>query len=158
MAERELKIMIAAGGTGGHVFPGIAIAEAIRGSSPDVKIVFAGTKDGPEAKLVPELGMEFVHIGSRSTHAGGFINRALSYLKIPLLMLRARRMLASEKPDAVVGTGGFAVGPLVLSAALKGIPTAIVEPNAVAGRANKKLARFVKKVFVGFATAAHAFP
>ena len=146
MAERELKIMIAAGGTGGHVFPGIAVAEAIRDVSPETKVVFVGTSDGPEAKLVPELGMEFVHIGSRSTHAGGFINRALSYLKVPLLMLRARRMLAREKPDAVVGTGGFAVGPLVLSAALKGIPTAIVEPNAVAGRANKKLARFVKKV------------
>ena len=158
MTERKLEIMIAAGGTGGHVFPGIAIAEAIRGAAPEVKIVFAGTKDGPEAKLVPEYGWELVHIGSRSTHAGGFINRALSYLKVPLLVLRARTLLGREKPDAVIGTGGFAVGPLVLAAALKGIPTAIVEPNAIAGRANKKLARFVKRVFVGFPTAARAFP
>ena len=158
MSEQNLKIMIAAGGTGGHVFPGIAIAEAIRDAAPEVKVVFAGTKDGPEAKLVPEFGWEVVYVGSRSTHAGGFVSRALSYLKVPLLVLRARTLLGHEKPDAVIGTGGFAVGPLVLAAALKGIPTAIVEPNAIAGRANKKLARFVKRVFVGFPTAARAFP
>jgi len=158
MTDGKLKIMIAAGGTGGHVFPGIAIAEAIRDADSEVDVVFAGTKDGIESKLIPELGWEIVHIGSRSTHAGGFINRALSYLKVPVLVLRALKMLGREKPDAVIGTGGFAVGPLVLAASLKGIPTAIVEPNAVAGRANKKLARFVKKVFVGFPTAARSFP
>lgn len=158
MMERELKIMIAAGGTGGHVFPGIAIAEAIRDASPDTKVVFAGTKDGPEAKFVPEAGWELAYIGSHSTHAGGIFNRLISYLRVPGMIFKARGLLSKEKPDAVIGTGGFAVGPLVLAAALKGIPTAIVEPNAVAGRANKKLARFVKKVFVGFATAARAFP
>ena len=158
MSGRELKIMIAAGGTGGHVFPGIAIAEAIQDAAPHVKIVFAGTKDGPEAKIVPECGWKIVHIGSHSMHAGGFINRAFSYLKVPLLVLRARTLLGHEKPDVVIGTGGFAVGPIVLAAALKGIPSAIVEPNAVAGRANRKLAHFVKKIFVGFPTAARAFP
>lgn len=158
MVTENVKILIAAGGTGGHVFPGIAIAEAIRDVSPGTKVIFAGTSDGPEAKLVPESGWDIVHIGSRSTHAGGFVNRALSYLKVPFMMLRARSLLRREKPDAVIGTGGFAAGPLVLAAALKGIPTAIMEPNAVAGRANRKLARFVNKVFVGFESAARAFP
>jgi UDP-N-acetylglucosamine--N-acetylmuramyl-(pentapeptide) pyrophosphoryl-undecaprenol N-acetylglucosamine transferase len=158
MAERELKIMIAAGGTGGHVFPGIAIAEAIRDTSSETKVVFAGTRDGPEAKLVPEAGWELAYVGSHSTHAGGTFNRVLSYLRVPGMIFKALCLLSKEKPAAVIGTGGFAVGPLVLAAALKGIPTAIVEPNAVAGRANKKLARFVNKIFVGFSTAARAFP
>jgi UDP-N-acetylglucosamine--N-acetylmuramyl-(pentapeptide) pyrophosphoryl-undecaprenol N-acetylglucosamine transferase len=158
MADKEIKFMIAAGGTGGHVFPGIAVAEALSSLMSRDCIVFVGTSNGPEAKLVPQAGWPMIFIGASSTHGGGFKNRALSYLRVPRALISAWCILKRERPSMVIGTGGFAAGPVVLAAALKGIPTAIIEPNAVAGRANLRLAKFVKRIFVGFDAVAGSFP
>lgn len=158
MADRDVKILIAAGGTGGHVFPGIAIAEVLSNRLSRDSIAFVGTANGPEARLIPQAGWPLLPIGASSTHGGGMKNRALSYLRVPRALISAWRLLSRERPSMVIGTGGFASGPVVLAAALKRIPTAIVEPNAVAGRANRWLARFVKRIFVGFDTVAKSFP
>lgn len=156
--ETKLTVLIAAGGTGGHVFPGVAIAEAIAAAEPTARIVFAGTSGGLEARLVPQAGWPIEFIGRHSTHGGGVLNRLFTYLKVPRALVAALSLIARVRPNVVVGTGGFAAGPVVLAAALKRIPSAIVEPNAVPGRANRWLSRFVRRVFVGFARTAKAFP
>lgn len=157
--EREkTRILIAAGGTGGHVFPGIAIAEALMKILPLADVVFAGTVNGPEAQLIPAEGWRLEFIGSSSIHAGGVLNRLKAMFKAFLALFISCRVLLKLRPRMVVGVGGFAAGPLVLLAALLRMPTAIVEPNAIAGRTNRMLGRFVKKAFVGFESAAQSFP
>lgn len=153
-----MKIIIAAGGTGGHVFPGIALAEALGELNSGVEVLFVGTSNGPEAALIPQSGWPLRTIGGSSTHGGGFMNRMKSYLRVPGAMVRAWRLLRMEKPDMVIGTGGFATGPMVLAASIRGIHTAIVEPNAIAGRTNRILSHFVDRVFLGFSSAANVFP
>ncbi len=159
MMERgTLNILIAAGGTGGHVYPGVAIAESIVSREPRCNVTFVGTSNGPEAKLVPDAGWPIRYIGPSSIHSGGVWNRLRTYLMVPGALIRSFKVIREEHPNAVIGTGGFATGPLVMGAALKRIPTAIVEPNAIAGRSNRLLSHVVKKVFVAFDSAAPSFP
>lgn len=157
MTEYVTKIMIAAGGTGGHVFPGVAIAEAVVRTLPQAEVIFAGTSSGPEAHLLPAEGWPLVSIGSASIHSGGLKNRLMTYGRAISAMFTAWKILGEHRPNVVIGIGGFAAGPLVLAAALRGIQTAIVEPNAIAGRTNRILGHFVRRVFVGFASTAKSF-
>jgi len=151
-------IIIAASGTGGHVFPGIAIAEALMQRVSHVRVLFAGTKQGPEAEILARGGWQLACIGDTSIHSGGFMNRLRTYGSVPLAILRCRRLIHREHPDVVLGIGGFTAGPMLLAASCAGVPTALVEPNAIAGRTNLKLARFARKVFVGFDRTATQFP
>jgi UDP-N-acetylglucosamine--N-acetylmuramyl-(pentapeptide) pyrophosphoryl-undecaprenol N-acetylglucosamine transferase len=149
--------MIAAGGTGGHVFPGVAIAEALVQILPEAEVFFAGTSNGPEAHLVPAEGWPLVTIGTASIHSGGLKNKLKAYAHAVRTMFLAWKALSEHRPDVVIGIGGFAAGPLLLLAALRRIPTAIVEPNAIAGRTNRILGYFVHRVFVGFKSTATSF-
>jgi len=158
MDREKTKILIAAGGTGGHVFPGVAIAEALVKIMPQVQVIFAGTSNGPEAQLVPEEGWPLIFVGSSSVHSGGAWNRTVVFLKAVLATFTCFGVLRKMKPRTVLGVGGFAAGPLLFAAAMMRIPTAIIEPNAVAGRTNRLLGRFVKKIFLGFNAAAKSFP
>lgn len=151
-------VLIAAGGTGGHVYPGVAIAESIASCEPRCSVVFVGTSNGPEAKLVPDAGWPIVHIGSSSIHSGGVWNRLRTYLAVPRMLICSFKVIRERKPSIVIGTGGFATGPLLMVAALMRIPTAIVEPNAIAGRSNRLLSHVAKRVFVAFNTTARSFP
>lgn len=157
MTDRP-TIIIAASGTGGHVFPGIAIAEAIARQNAFAKVLFVGTENGPEAQLLSKGGWKLAFVGRKSIHSGGLLNQMRTYLKVPAALYRSWNIISKAKPDVVLGIGGFAAGPMVLAAALRGIPTAIVEPNAIAGRTNLRLARFAKKVFAGFDSTARQFP
>jgi UDP-N-acetylglucosamine--N-acetylmuramyl-(pentapeptide) pyrophosphoryl-undecaprenol N-acetylglucosamine transferase len=152
------SIIIAAGGTGGHVFPGIAVAEEIRKLAPDVKIAFAGTARGLESRIVLMHGWPLRLLGSQSIKDKGGAARVLAWLRLPFSVIHALAMLISDRPSLVVSIGGYAAGPLTLAAWLLRVPVALVEPNAIAGMTNRKLGRLARKVFVAFDEARAYFP
>jgi UDP-N-acetylglucosamine--N-acetylmuramyl-(pentapeptide) pyrophosphoryl-undecaprenol N-acetylglucosamine transferase len=153
----DLRIIVTGGGTGGHIYPALAIAQGLLARYGDVKILYVGTKNGMEAKIVPEQGLDFRGI------AGKGLPRRLSIelLKTTGLNIKAlwetKRILKEFKPDLVIGTGGYVTGPVVITAAFFGIPTLIHEQNALPGKTNKLLARVVKKVLVAFPESARHF-
>jgi len=155
---KRKSIIIAAGGTGGHVFPGIAVAEEILRLAPDVKIAFAGTSRGLESNIVPRHGWPLRLLGSQSIKDKGGAARALAILRLPFSVMHAIVMLVSERPSLVVSIGGYAAGPLVLAAWILRVPVVLVEPNAIAGMTNRKLGKLAKKVFVAFEEAKAYFP
>jgi UDP-N-acetylglucosamine--N-acetylmuramyl-(pentapeptide) pyrophosphoryl-undecaprenol N-acetylglucosamine transferase len=153
---RPLRVLIAGGGTGGHLYPGIALAEEIT-ATPGGEVLFVGTSRGLESKLVPEAGfpLELMEVsGLKRTGLRAFW-RGLALL--PRAFARSRELLRRFKPDLVVGVGGYASGPLVFVAALSGYPTVIQEQNSRPGFTNRILGRLARRVFVAFAEARRSF-
>ncbi len=148
--QKNLKVMIVAGGTGGHIFPGVAIAEEIKALHPEAGIVFAGTERGIESKILPELGWQLVTMSSMSIKDRGFAGKILALLKMPVSIVVAISVLLSQKPSLLIGVGGYAAGPLSVAAWILGVPMTIVEPNSVAGLSNRLIGRFAKKIFIAF--------
>jgi UDP-N-acetylglucosamine--N-acetylmuramyl-(pentapeptide) pyrophosphoryl-undecaprenol N-acetylglucosamine transferase len=144
------RLLIAGGGTGGHLFPGVAIAEELRAREPDAEVTFVGTKRGIEARVLPELGwpLELIEVSGLKTV--GALGAVRGLFRLPRAYWQARRLLKRLRPDAVIGVGGYASGPVVLAAKLRGIPTAICEQNSIPGLTNKLLGRIVRRVFVAF--------
>lgn len=145
-----MRIIVTGGGTGGHIYPALAIAKGILARNPNSEILYVGTKEGMEARLVPEEGIDF-----RGVSGQGLPRRlSLETLKVGAKSFKAlwetKQIFKTYKPDLVVGTGGYVSGPVVLTAALFGIPTLLHEQNALPGITNKTLARFVRKVMVTF--------
>ncbi len=153
-----MRVLIAGGGTGGHLFPGIAIAEEVSTRHPDNDVVFVGTNRGLEARVVPQSGFVFEAITSRGLKGMGALRLVLGLLTLPLSFFEAWRLLRRYRPDVVVGVGGYSSGPVVLSAWLTGLPTAIQEQNALPGFTNKVLGRFVRAVFLSFESTVAFFP
>ena len=147
-----MKVIIAAGGTAGHINPGLAVAEKIKKEHPDADIMFVGRKQGMEYKLVTQAGYKFSHMevtGFQRSFSPENIKRNLITVKNLLTANRAAdKILNDFKPDLVMGTGGYVSGPIVLRAAKRGIKTALHEQNAFAGVTNKLLSKNVDKVFV----------
>jgi UDP-N-acetylglucosamine--N-acetylmuramyl-(pentapeptide) pyrophosphoryl-undecaprenol N-acetylglucosamine transferase len=150
------SIVIAGGGTGGHLFPGLALADALRPHQID--ITFVGTARGLEAKAVPAAGYRLELIDVAGLKGKGVAATARSLLRLPLSLVQSLRLLHRLHPQAVVGVGGYASGPLVLLAALLGIPTLVLEQNSVPGLTNKILGRLVRQVIIAFPDAARFFP
>jgi UDP-N-acetylglucosamine--N-acetylmuramyl-(pentapeptide) pyrophosphoryl-undecaprenol N-acetylglucosamine transferase len=152
------RVLFACGGTGGHVYPAIAIADAVRALAPGAAIAFAGTRDRMEWEAVPKAGYP-IH----AVTAAGF-PRTLSpkLLTFPFKILKglgdSLTLVRGFDPDVVVGTGGYVTGPVGLAAALLGRPLAIQEQNAYAGATNKLLAKRAEHVFVAFEAAMDYFP
>jgi UDP-N-acetylglucosamine--N-acetylmuramyl-(pentapeptide) pyrophosphoryl-undecaprenol N-acetylglucosamine transferase len=151
------SLIIAGGGTGGHVFPGIALAEAFLALVPGGSVSFVGTEGGLEAKAVPARGYEidFVPSGQVSGKgAGGLLGmaRMVKGIAVAFSVLRRRR------PHMVFGVGGYASVPVSVAAVVRGIPLFLQEQNAVPGRANRILGRMARKVYAGFEGAAAYFP
>ena len=145
-----MKLLIAGGGTGGHLFPGIAIAEEARARDPGAEIAFVGTERGIEARVLPRLGWPHHFIDASGLKTVGALGALRGLLKLPRALLQSRRIVKEMAPDAVIGVGGYASGPVVLAAALAGVPTAVLEQNSIPGLANKVLGRFVRAVFLAF--------
>src|SRR3954454_15613788 len=149
MAEhRQLRCLIAAGGTVGHVAPSLAVAEALRARG--VEVTFAGSPDRVEARLVPERGYAF-----DSFRIAGFPRRPGPRLVAALGLALASpaaclRILAKRRPDVVLGGGGYVAGPMVLAAWLRRIPAALTEADAHFGLANRLAAPFARRVFLSF--------
>jgi UDP-N-acetylglucosamine--N-acetylmuramyl-(pentapeptide) pyrophosphoryl-undecaprenol N-acetylglucosamine transferase len=142
--------MIAGGGTGGHLFPGVAIAEELRSREPDADVVFVGTERGIEARVLPDLGWDLELIEVSGIKTVGLKGAIRGMFSVPRAMLQSRRVLKKFKPDAVIGVGGYASGPVVLMARMMGIPTGILEQNSIPGLANKILGKFARAVFLAF--------
>jgi UDP-N-acetylglucosamine--N-acetylmuramyl-(pentapeptide) pyrophosphoryl-undecaprenol N-acetylglucosamine transferase len=136
--------VIAAGGTGGHLFPGIAVADELKARDPQARVVFAGTPRGLESRLVPRSGHELVLLPILPLNGVGVPRALKGLLALPWGLLKAGALVARLRPEAVLGVGGYAGGPVVLVAALMRIPTVILEPNARAGFTNRVLKRFVR--------------
>ncbi|HEX3477149.1 MAG TPA: undecaprenyldiphospho-muramoylpentapeptide beta-N-acetylglucosaminyltransferase [Kofleriaceae bacterium] len=145
-----MRLLIAGGGTGGHLFPGVAIAEELRAREPGAAVRFVGTRRGIEARVLPELGWDLSLIEVSGLKTVGALGALRGLLRLPRALWQARRILREFRPDAVIGVGGYASGPVVLVARLAGIPTAICEQNSIPGLTNKILGRIVRAVFVSF--------
>jgi UDP-N-acetylglucosamine--N-acetylmuramyl-(pentapeptide) pyrophosphoryl-undecaprenol N-acetylglucosamine transferase len=146
-----MRLLIAGGGTGGHLFPGVAIAEELRARDAQAAVRFVGTQRGIEARVLPELGWELSLIEVSGLKTVGALGALRGLARLPRALWQARRVVREFRPDAVVGVGGYASGPVVLMARLAGVPTAICEQNSIPGLTNKLLGRVARAVFVSFA-------
>jgi UDP-N-acetylglucosamine--N-acetylmuramyl-(pentapeptide) pyrophosphoryl-undecaprenol N-acetylglucosamine transferase len=153
-----VRILIAGGGTGGHVFPGLALAEEVVTRHPGNDAVFVGTARGLEATVVPAAGYPIELIDIRGLKGKGLLAALRSLLMLPRALVQSIRILRRWRPDVVVGVGGYASGPLVAAAWLLRIPTAVQEQNAVAGLTNRLLGLVVDAAFTAFPEAAAGFP
>jgi UDP-N-acetylglucosamine--N-acetylmuramyl-(pentapeptide) pyrophosphoryl-undecaprenol N-acetylglucosamine transferase len=153
-----LVVVLAGGGTGGHIFPALALAETIRKREPDAHLRFIGTEKGLETRYVPTAGYALDLVPSAQVTGKGVARGLLGLLVLARGTLRARRLLRDLDADLVIGVGGYASVPAVAAALTLGIPTALLEPNARPGRANILLGRFARRVFVAFEDAVAYFP
>ena len=142
--------MIAGGGTGGHLFPGVAIAEEFRRRNGASRVLFIGTKRGLEARVLPQIGFALETLDVEGIKGRGMAKSLAALVKIPRSLMESRRILRGFEPHVVIGVGGYASGPAVLTARFMGVPTAIAEQNAIPGETNKILGRFADRIFVSF--------
>jgi UDP-N-acetylglucosamine--N-acetylmuramyl-(pentapeptide) pyrophosphoryl-undecaprenol N-acetylglucosamine transferase len=148
-----MRVLIAAGGTGGHIYPGIAVAKEVMRRDASSEVRFVGTARGLETRLVPQAGFELSLIESAGLKNVGMGARLRGLLLLPKSFFAARRLIREFRPNIVVGAGGYVSGPVLLMAALMKIPTLVMESNALPGFTNRQLARFVDKATVTFEAA-----
>ena len=142
-----LRVVIAGGGTGGHLYPGIAVARELQRMA-GATVTFAGTAAGIEARVVPREGFELDLIQSAGLKSKSIEARVWGTVLLPVGFIDAWRLLSRRRPRVVIGVGGYSSGPVVMTAALRGIPTMVMEQNAVPGFTNRTLARFVRAAAV----------
>lgn len=152
-----ISVIIAGGGTGGHIFPGVAIAQEFRRRNPQTHILFVGTARGLETKIIPREGFKLELIEVAALKRVGLLKRIKSLLLLPKSFLAVRSLIRQIRPDVVIGVGGYASGPVVLVAALMGVPTLVAEQNALPGFTNRVLARFVDAAALTFEEAKKYF-
>src|SRR5678815_2242986 len=145
-----MRVLIAAGGTGGHIYPGIAVAQEIMRRDPNSKVRFVGTARGLETRLVPQAGFELSLIDSSGLKNVRAAARIKGLLILPKSFASALAVIRGFKPDVVVGAGGYVSGPVVLMAALTRRATLVMDSNALPGWTNRMLARFVDRAAVSF--------
>ena len=158
MSPQSPKIILSGGGTGGHIFPAIAIADEIRAKRPDAKFLFVGAKGKMEMEKVPEAGYKIEGLWISGLQRKLTLKNLSFPFKVISSLIKSRSILNSFNPDVVIGTGGFASGPMLRAASSKGIPTLIQEQNSYAGITNKLLAKKVKKVCVAYDGMEKFFP
>lgn len=153
-----MRLMVSGGGTGGHIYPALALIERLKQIEPDTEVLYVGTHRGLEDRIVPAAGIDF-----KTIKIQGF-KRSLSLenFKTIYLFLKsvhdARKMIQEFKPDVVLGTGGYVSGAVLYAAAKMKIPTVIHEQNSVVGITNKFLSRYVTKIAIAFQAAKEQFP
>jgi len=154
----KLKFMISGGGTGGHIFPAIAIADKLKEFHPDSEFLFVGASDRMEMERVPQAGYDIKGIWISGIQRKLTASNLLFPFKLFSSLAKCKKLVNEFKPDAVVGTGGFASGPLLYVAARKGIPTLIQEQNSLPGITNKILASKAQKICVAYPGMERFFP
>ncbi|MCK5504320.1 MAG: undecaprenyldiphospho-muramoylpentapeptide beta-N-acetylglucosaminyltransferase [Thermodesulfovibrionia bacterium] len=153
-----MNIVIAGGGTGGHVFPAVAIARELKRRIADVTVTFVGTAKGIEARIIPVEGYDIRFIRSEGVVGKSFFKTIRAIFKVPLSFKDSYGIIKDLKPELVIGVGGYSSGPVVLCAKLLGIHTIIHEQNAVPGLTNKTLGKFVDTVAVTHHESMKFFP
>lgn len=153
------KLLIAGGGTGGHVIPALVIAREFcrRGHGEERQVLFVGTARGIESRMVPEAGfpLELLQVGALQGQSS--LTRLKTLTGLPKAIAQSLSILKRFKPSVVLGVGGYAAGPMMLAAVLRGLPLALYEPNAHPGLANRWIAPFAQRAFVNFGEAAKVF-
>ncbi len=143
-------VLFAGGGTGGHLFPGIALAEEFQRLEPEVNIVFAGTRRGLEARVLPEIGYPLVFLEVQGLVGVRGLKRIKALANFPKAFIQALILLVRYRPALVVGLGGYASAPVLLAAMVAGLPWVLQEQNAYPGLVNRVLAPFAGAVFIAF--------
>ena len=155
---RRLRLLVAGGGTGGHVYPGLAVAEALGSATEAPDIRFAGTGRGLESQLVPRAGYRLYKVPSSGFRGLNHWARIQFVINFQLGLWRSLALLIGWRPDAVLGTGGYASAPVVIAARMLRIKCALQEQNAYPGSANRLLARWAQRIYLGVPAAKRFFP
>jgi UDP-N-acetylglucosamine--N-acetylmuramyl-(pentapeptide) pyrophosphoryl-undecaprenol N-acetylglucosamine transferase len=145
-----VRVLFAGGGTGGHLYPGVAVARALRARRPEAEITFVGTARGIETRVVPKEGFALELIRSAGLKGKSPLALVTGLTLLPASAWDAWRVLSRRRPRLVIGVGGYSSGPVVALAALRGIPTLVLEQNAVPGLTNRLLARLVDAAAVSY--------
>jgi UDP-N-acetylglucosamine--N-acetylmuramyl-(pentapeptide) pyrophosphoryl-undecaprenol N-acetylglucosamine transferase len=152
------KFILSGGGTGGHIYPAVAIANALKERFPDCEILFVGAQDKMEMQKVPQAGYEIKGLWIAGLQRRFTFDNALFPVKLMSSLIKSRKIVRSFKPDVVIGTGGFASGPLLRAAAGMGVPTVLQEQNSYPGITNKWLSGLAKKICVAYDGLERFFP
>ncbi|MFT4032806.1 MAG: undecaprenyldiphospho-muramoylpentapeptide beta-N-acetylglucosaminyltransferase [Siphonobacter sp.] len=152
------RFIISGGGTGGHIFPAIAIANALREIDPTTEILFVGAKGKMEMEKVPQAGYSIFGLDIAGINRSNLFANVGFPLKLTKSLMAARKVVRDFRPDAAVGVGGYASGPLLLAAGLRGVPYLIQEQNSYAGITNKFLAKKAKRICVAYPNMSQFFP
>ncbi len=147
---KNRRIIISGGGTGGHIFPAIAIANALKKLDPSTEILFVGALGRMEMERVPAAGYEIVGLDIRGIQRGSILKNLLLPFKLIGSIIKSRKIINEFQPDAAVGVGGYASGPLLYAASMKNVPCLIQEQNSFAGVTNKRLGKKAEKICVAF--------
>ena len=149
MSLSKKRILLAGGGTGGHIYPALAIADELKLRLPDAEIRFAGTREGLESAIVPKSGYSLELIRAAGIERRLTLNNISNLAQSVMGIADSNRLLGAFKPDLVIGTGGYVCGPVLLSARLRKIPILLQEQNAVLGVTNRLLSRFADRIALG---------
>ena len=153
-----MKLIIAGGGTGGHIFPAIAVADTFSSRETKKNILFIGTKHGIEQTVVPKRDYSIHFIKVRGIKRTGLLNTFFGMLEIPMAVISSILAIIRFRPDFVLGTGGYCSGPTLIAAILSGKKTAIMEQNSVPGITNRILSRMVNLIFISYKYNTNYFP
>lgn len=151
------RLLIAGGGTGGHVYPAVAVAEEVLARNPQAQVVFIGTEHGMEARILPGLGYDLRTIKASRLVGAGLLARLKGLVNLVTGCVQSWRILRAHRPQVVLGMGGYVSGPALLAAWTARYPTAIQEQNAAAGLTNRALGKLVRAIYLGFEAARGCF-
>ena len=155
---RNLKFILSGGGTGGHIYPAIAIADELKLRFPSAEFLFVGAQDKMEMQKVPQAGYKIIGLWIAGLQRKFTFTNAMFPVKLLSSLLKSRTIISNFKPDVVIGTGGFASGPLLQVAAIAGIPIVIQEQNSFPGITNKLLANKANRICVAYQNLERFFP
>lgn len=150
MAESSIHIMIAGGGTGGHLFPGVALARCFMERNPENRVLFVGTDREFECRTLEREGFDHLAIRAAGIKGLGIFGKLKAAFKIPGALFQSSSIINQFKPDIIIGVGGYSSGPVALAAWLKGIPVVVQEQNILPGITNKIMGRFASRIHVSF--------
>ncbi len=153
-----MKVLLSGGGTGGHVYPAIAIANKIKEENPDAEILFVGTEAGIESEIVPKYGYEIKHVTVQGFRRKIDLENVKRVFKLFKGLEESRKIVRKFKPDVVIGTGGYVSGPVLFNASLQKVPTIVHEQNSFPGVTNKILSKVVTKILTTFEDSHQRFP
>ena len=156
--DKNLKVIVSGGGTGGHIFPAISIADAIKAAKPDAEILFVGAEGRMEMTRVPAAGYDIIGLPICGFDRKNPLKNIVVLFKLMRSQIKAKKVIRKFKPDVVVGVGGYASGPTLRMAGKLGIPTLIQEQNSYAGVTNKLLAKDAAKICVAYEDMERFFP
>jgi len=153
-----MRVIIAGGGTGGHLFPGLAVAEEFKKRDDSTEVIFVGTEYGIEARVVPREGYPIKFLRAEGLVGVSYIKKAKAILKTFLSFADSYKIIRTVRPDIVIGVGGYASGATMLTSFFLSIPTMILEQNSIPGLTNKILGRFVETVCITYQESMSFFP